>query len=269
MPVELLGLREEQRLARKVDAVAENVGRRADLGGAGEEAVDLLAPRPERHRAVQHRDLPRMQLVQLAGEPDHGAAAERDDHRAGAETDDAAAADPVERRLALEEAHLDVRERVLHERQRFNRAEQQDVPVLAAEHEPCPRRAALLVLGPLHLVSAVQHTIGASGLTRSSPVTRPTRSSPISADSRRCASCASIRSGAAYTPRPFPIRKRSASCVLPELVGPRCAITVSGSTLRSGSRTVKSAVDLRGACLRWCRWLRLGRFWRRWDTAPR
>jgi len=46
-------------------------------------------------------------------------------------------------------------------------------------------------------ISAVQQTIGASGLTRSSPVTRPTPSSPSSAESRRCASCASMRSGAA------------------------------------------------------------------------
>jgi hypothetical protein len=48
---------------------------------------------------------------------------------------------------------------------------------------------------------------------------------------------------------------------LPELVGPRCAITVSGSVVRSGSRTVKSAVDLRGGGSRLrCRSLRLGRF---------
>src|SRR3954470_8930637 len=111
-------------------------------------------------------------------------------------------------------------------------------------------------------ISAVQHTIGAPGLTRSSPVTRPTRSSPSSACRRRCASCASIRSGAAYTPRPCWTRKRSASCVLPELVGPRCAITVSGSTRRSGRRTVSSETGLRAGwdCRRRCRSLRLGRF---------
>ena len=70
----------------------------------------------------------------------------------GAEADDAALADPVERRLALEEADLRVGERVPDERQRLDGAEQEDVAVLAAEHEPRPRRAALLVLGPLHLV---------------------------------------------------------------------------------------------------------------------
>ena len=152
VPVELVGLGEEQRLARQVDAVAEHVGRRAHLGRAGDEAVDLLAPRRERHRAVQHRDLARMELVELAGEADHGAAAERDDDGSRPEPGDAALADPVERRLALEEANLHVRERVPHERQRLDRAEQQDVAVLAAEHEPRPRRAALLVFGPLHLV---------------------------------------------------------------------------------------------------------------------
>ena len=56
-------------------------------------------------------------------------------------------------------------------------------------------------------------------------------------------------------------RKRKASCVLPEFVGPRWAITVSGSVVRSGSRTVKSAVDLRGGGSRLrCRSARLGRF---------
>ena len=116
---------------------------------------------------------------------------------------------PVERRLALEEADLDLRERVPHERQRLDRAEQQDVAVLAAEHEPRPGRAALLVLGPLHLVEherlaartapsrPCSRRSARPGLTRSSPVTSPTRSSPSSAASRRCASCASIRSGAA------------------------------------------------------------------------
>ena len=64
----------------------------------------------------------------------------------------AAPAGPVERRLALEEADLDLRERVPDERQRLDRAEQEDVAVLAAEHEPRPGRAALLVLRPLHLV---------------------------------------------------------------------------------------------------------------------
>src|SRR6478672_9639729 len=150
--VELRRLGEEQRLARQVDTVAEHVGRGTHLRAAVDEAVDLLAPRGERHRAVEARDAARVELVQLAGEADHGAAAEGDDHRARAEAGDAAAAGPVERRLALEVANLDLRKRVPHERQRLDGTEQQDVPVLAAEQEPRPGRAALLVLGPLNLV---------------------------------------------------------------------------------------------------------------------
>jgi hypothetical protein len=59
-----------------------------------------------------------------------------------------------------------------------------------------------------------------------------------------------MRNGAAYTPRPLSTRNRKASCVFPEFVGPRCAITVSGSVRRSGSRTVKSEIDLRGGGIR-------------------
>ena len=152
LAVELLRLGEEQRLAREVHAVPEHVGRRAHLRGARDEAVDLLAARRERHRAVEHGDAAGVQLVQLAGEPDHRLAAERDDDGARLQAGDAALAEPVERRLALEEAELRIGKRVLDERQRLDRAEQEDVAVLAAEHEPRPRGAALLVLGPLHLV---------------------------------------------------------------------------------------------------------------------
>jgi hypothetical protein len=150
--VELRRLGKEQRLAREVDSVPEDVGRRADLGAAGNEAVDLLAPRRERHRPVEAGDGAGMQLVQLAGEPDHGAAAEGDDDGPRAQAGDRAAAGPVERRLALEEANLGPRKRVPNEWQRLDRAQQQDVPVFATQEEACPRRATLLVLGPLHLV---------------------------------------------------------------------------------------------------------------------
>jgi hypothetical protein len=71
-----------------------------------------------------------------------------------------------------------------------------------------------------------------------------------------------MRNGAAYTPRPFSTRKRSASCVFPEFVGPRCAITVSGSVIRCGSRTVSSETGFRCGCRDWWRALRLGRFCR-------
>ena len=52
------------------------------------------------------------------------------------------------------------------------------------------------------------------------PVTRPTQSAPSCAESLRCASWASIRSGPAYTPRPCSARNASASCVFPEFGGP-------------------------------------------------
>ena len=61
--VELRRLGEEQRLARQVDAVSEHVGGDADVRRAREEAVDLLAPRRERHRAVEHRDAARVEPV--------------------------------------------------------------------------------------------------------------------------------------------------------------------------------------------------------------
>jgi len=132
--------------------MAEDVGRCAHLGGAGEESVDLLPPRRERHRPVQRGDAAGVQLVQLAGDADDCAAAERDDDRPRPQARDRLPPDPVERRLALEEADVRVRERMPDERQRLHRAEQQDVPVFPAEHQSRPCGAAFLVLGPLHLV---------------------------------------------------------------------------------------------------------------------
>ena len=85
-------------------------------------------------------------------EPDHGATAERDDDSPRPKPNDPTPADPVERRLALEEPHVDLRERMPDERQRLDRSEQQDVAIIAAEHQPRPRRPALVVLRPLHLV---------------------------------------------------------------------------------------------------------------------
>src|SRR5260221_2612520 len=85
LAVELFRFREEERLARQIHAVTEHVGRRAHLCRTGDEAVDLLAPRRERHGAVENRNAARMQLIQLAAETDHGAAAERDDDRTRAE----------------------------------------------------------------------------------------------------------------------------------------------------------------------------------------
>jgi hypothetical protein len=72
-------------------------------------------------------------------------------------------------------------------------------------------------------------------LISSSPVDSPTRSGPSSADNRWCASCASWRSGAAYTPRPARARAVRLSCVLPLLVGPRCTTAVRGPRWRRGT----------------------------------
>ena len=84
LPVELRRLGEEQRLARQVDAVTEHVGGDAHVGAALEEPVDLLAPRRERHRPVEHRYAARVQTVDLARQREHRLAAERDEHLPGA-----------------------------------------------------------------------------------------------------------------------------------------------------------------------------------------
>src|SRR5262249_17489704 len=103
LPVELRGLDEQQRLAGEVDPVPEHVGGDADVGVAGEEALELLAPRRERHRAVEDSDAPRSEPVDLAGESEHGLAAERHEHRARPQRAHRNLADPLERELALEE----------------------------------------------------------------------------------------------------------------------------------------------------------------------
>ena len=91
LTVELVRLGEEERLAREVDPVAEDVGSDADVGSAREEALDLLAPGGERHGPVEDRDAPRVQPVHLAGEREHGPATERDDDRARASASGACA----------------------------------------------------------------------------------------------------------------------------------------------------------------------------------
>ena len=106
----------------------------------------------ERHRAVEHRDLAGMEPVHLSREREHRAAAERDDDRSGRERAERPRADELERELALEDLQLVLGERPLHERERVERTEQEDLAVLACEQEPRPRRAALRVVGPLHLV---------------------------------------------------------------------------------------------------------------------
>ena len=112
-------------------------------------------------------------------------------------------------------------------------------------------------------ISTVQQRIGARSLTRSSPVISPTFSAPTRSPSRRCASCANIRRGPAYTPAPCAASSSSAACVLPEFVGPRCATTRSGGSSRAGSVIEIPRSARRIACAgRRARSERLGRFWR-------
>ena len=130
----------------------EHVRRDADVGGSREEAVDLLASRRERHRAVENGDAARMQSIHLPGEREHRAAAERDDDRARRQRPERPLADELERELPLEDLQLVLGERALDERERIDGAEKEDLAVLAGEQQPRPGGAALRVVGPLHLV---------------------------------------------------------------------------------------------------------------------
>ena len=136
--------------------MAEDVGGDAHVRRAREEAVDLLAARRQRHRAVQHRDAPGMQAVHLAREREHGLPAEGDDDRALAERAQRALADELERQLPVEHPELRLRERALHERQRVERAQQENLAEVARQQQPRPGGAALLVVRPLDLVEDEQ-----------------------------------------------------------------------------------------------------------------
>ena len=59
----------------------QHIGGNGDLGAATEEPVDLLAPRAQRHGAVEHGDPVGVESVDLAREREHRLAAERDDDR--------------------------------------------------------------------------------------------------------------------------------------------------------------------------------------------
>jgi hypothetical protein len=98
--VELRRLREEQRLAREVDAVPQHVGRHRHVRASAQEAVDLLTPRAQGHRAVEHGDAAGVEPVDLAREREHGAAAERHDDRPWREAAERALADELERQDA-------------------------------------------------------------------------------------------------------------------------------------------------------------------------
>ena len=64
--------------------------------------------------------------------------------------------DELEGELALEDLQLVLGEGSLDERERVERAEQQDLAVLAGEEKPRPGGAALGVVRPLHLVEHEQ-----------------------------------------------------------------------------------------------------------------
>ena len=110
----------------------------------------------ERHRAVEDGDATRVQPVHLAGEREHRPATERDDDGAGRQRAERALADELERELALEDLQLVLREGSFDERERVERAEEEDLAVLAGEQQPRPGRAALGVVRPLHLVENEQ-----------------------------------------------------------------------------------------------------------------
>ena len=97
-----------------------------------------------------------MEPVHLSREREYGAAAEGDDHRPGSQRPQCSLADELERELALEDLQLVLGKRPLHERERVERAEQQDLAVLTREQKARPRGAALRVVGPLHLVEDEQ-----------------------------------------------------------------------------------------------------------------
>ena len=245
-------------------------------------AVDLLAARRERHRAVQHRDTAGVQLVQLAREPDHGAAAERDDDRAGRRARRCRAcrtsrAAPCARRSARRPAGTRA-----DERQRLDRAEQQDVAVLAAEHEPRPRRAALLVLGPLHLVEDERLAAHRRHLRGAADDRRVRIDALLAGDEADAVLAELLREAPVRLLREHAQRRRvDAAPVLDE--EPQRVVGLAGvrrpevrdHRLRldgalgqpNGQVGDRLARRLRPAR---CRSERLGRFWRRcWATGPR
>ena len=156
LAVELRRLREEERLARKVHAVPEDVGGDAHVGGAGEEPVDLLAPRGERHRAVEDRHASGVEPVHLAREREHGLAAEGDDDRPV--RSDRSVRSPTHSRGSLRSKTFSS----ASGNARSTRGSASSAPsrricaVLAREQEARPGGPALGVVGPLHLVEDEQ-----------------------------------------------------------------------------------------------------------------
>ena len=114
----------------------ENVGGHTDVGGSREEAVDLLASRGERHRPVENGNAARMESIHLAA----GAARRRLNAtmRAPGQRPERPFADEFERELPLEELQLVLGERALHERERVDGAEKEDLPIPARQEQARP-----------------------------------------------------------------------------------------------------------------------------------
>ena len=74
-----------------------------------------------------------MQPVHLARECEHGTTAERDDDRARSKRAQRPRSDELERQLPLEDLQLVLGKGALHERQRVERSEEQDLAVVAGE----------------------------------------------------------------------------------------------------------------------------------------
>ena len=211
-----------------------------------EEAVDLLAPRAERHRAVEHRDAARVQAVDLAREREHRLAAEGDDD--GARREAGSERSPTNSSGSMRSKTLTSAcgNAFSDERLRVERAEQEDVAVLAGEQQPRPGGAALGVVRPLHLVEHEHLARARRHLDRAADDRRVVVDPLLAGDEADALLAELGREPAVRLLREHPQRRRvdaaarslrnsSASYVLPEFVGPRCATTVSGSTRRVGS----------------------------------
>ena len=181
-----------------------------------------------------------MQPVDLACEGEHGLAAEGDDDRARRQPTQRALADELERQDALEDLDLGLRERVQHERLGVERPEHEDVAVVAREQQPRPRRAALGIVGPLHLVEHEHLARARRHLDRAADDRRRVVDALLARDEAdgirrrarpRAGGAPPARASAAARRRRrgrAPSGPRARGSVLPELVGPRCATTDSG-----------------------------------------
>ena len=157
-------------------------------------------------------------------------------------------ADELERQLALEDLQLALRERSVDERERVERAEQEDLAVLAREEQARPRRAALGVVRPLHLVEDEQLARLGRHLHRRADNRRALVHALLARDEPDVLGADPLAEAPVRLLREHPQRSRvdagalvrpapaSAAYVFPEFVGPRWATTRSGSDAPRGKR---------------------------------